>query len=108
LDNTEVRADLPLGWSKDISPLSIPSISIGEETRVDLVFTPPSDIAPGKYEIRLRTSATSNSQPVNALDKTVTVEIRPDSNVLGTLAIVLALIALVGGIVAYGIRLSRR
>ena len=108
LDNTEVRADLPLGWSKDISPLSIPSISIGEETRVNLVFTPPSDIAPGKYEVRLRTSATSNSQPVNALDKTVTVEVRPDSNVFGTIAVMLALIALVGGIVAYGIRLSKR
>ena len=108
LDNTEVRADIPFGWSKDISPLSIPSIGIGEEARVNLVFTPPSDIAPGKYEVRLRTSATSSSQPVNALDKTVTVEIRPDSNVLGTIAIVLALIALVGGIVAYGIRLSRR
>lgn len=108
LDNTEVRADMPLGWSKDISPLSIPSIGINEEARVNMVFTPPSDIAPGKYEVRLRTSATSNSQPVNALDKTVTVEIRPDSNVFGTIAIVLALIALVGGIVAYGIRLSRR
>jgi hypothetical protein len=108
LDNTEVRADMPLGWSKEITPLSIPSIAIGEEKRVNMVFTPPDDIAPGKYEVRLRTSATSNSQPVNALDKVVTIEIRPDSNVFGTIAVVLALIALVGGIVIYGIRLSKR
>jgi len=108
LDNTEVRADLPLGWAREISPLSIPMIAIGEETRVNLKFTPPPEVAPGKYEVRLRTSATSNNQPVNALDKTVTIEIRPDTNVVGTIAIVLALIGLVGGIVVYGIRLSRR
>jgi uncharacterized membrane protein len=45
---------------------------------------------------------------VNALDKTVTIEIRPDSNVLGILAVVVGLVVLVGGIVVYGIRLSRR
>jgi len=108
LDNTEVRVDIPLGWSREITPQSIPTIGIGEESRVNLVFTPPEDIAPGKYEVRLRTSATSNNQPVNALDKTVTIEIRPDSNVLGILAVVVGLVVLVGGIVVYGIRLSRR
>ena len=108
LDNTEVRVDMPLGWTREITPQSIPAIGIGEEARVNLVFTPPADIAPGKYEIRLRTSATSNNQPVNALDKSVTVEIRPDSNVLGILTVVIGLVALVGGIVVYGIRLSRR
>jgi uncharacterized membrane protein len=108
LDNTEVRVDIPLGWSREITPQSIPTIGIGEESRVNLVFTPPEDIAPGKYEVRLRTSATSNNQPVNALDKTVTIEVRPGSNVLGILAVVVGLVALVGGIVVYGIRLSRR
>jgi hypothetical protein len=108
LDNTEVRVDIPLGWTKEISPQSIPAIGIGEEARVTLVFTPPEDIAPGKYEVRLRTSATSNNQPVTALDKAITIEIRPDSNVLGILAVVVGLVALVGGIVVYGIRLSRR
>ncbi|MEW5795183.1 MAG: NEW3 domain-containing protein [Candidatus Zixiibacteriota bacterium] len=108
LDNTEVRADMPLGWSKEIMPLSIPTIGIGEEARVNMKFTPPEKISPGKYEVRLRTSATSNNQPVHATDKTVTIEIQPASNVLGTIAIVLALVGLVGGIVVYGIRLSRR
>jgi uncharacterized membrane protein len=108
LDNTELRADVPIGWTKTITPTSIPSIEIGAEARVTMSFTPPEDISPGKYEIRLRTTAMSNNQPVNALDKTVTVEIRPDSNVFGTIAIILGLIGLVGGIVMYGIRLSRR
>lgn len=108
LDHTEVRVDLPLGWNKTISPLSIPTIAIGEEARVNFTFTPPADVAPGRYEVRLRSSATSNNQPVNGLDKTVTIEVRPDTNLLGTLAIVLGLIGLVGGVVVYGIRLSKK
>jgi hypothetical protein len=108
LDNTEVRADVPIGWTKTVEPQSVDQIEIGTEARVNLSFTPPEDIAPGKYEVRLRTSATSNSQPITGLDKTVTVEIRPETNVFGTLAIVLVLIGLVGGIVVFGIRLSRR
>jgi uncharacterized membrane protein len=108
LDNTEIRADVPLGWTKTVDPISIPLIEIGAESRVNLSFVPPEDISPGKYEIRLRTTAMSNNQPVNALDKTVTIEIRPDANVFGTIAIILGLIGLVGGIVWYGIRLSKR
>ncbi len=108
LDNTEMRADVPLGWTKQVSPTTIPSIEIGAESRVTLSFRPPEDIAPGKYEVRLRTTAMSNNQPVNALDKTVTIEIRPDSNIFGTILIILGLIGLVGGIVVYGIRLSKR
>ena len=108
LDNAEVRADMPIGWTREIDPQTIPRIEIGTESRVNLTFTPPSDVPPGKYEVRLRTSATSNSEPVNGLDKTVTVEVRPETNVFGTLAIVLVLIALIGGIVVFGVRLSRR
>jgi uncharacterized membrane protein len=108
LDHTEMRVDLPLGWNKTISPSSIPTIAIGEEARVSFTFTPPADVAPGRYEVRLRSSATSNNQPVNGLDKTVTIEVRPDTNLLGTLAIVLGLIGLVGGVVVYGIRLSKK
>jgi hypothetical protein len=36
------------------------------------------------------------------------VEIRSGTNVIGTLVIVLLILGLVGGIVAYGIKLSRR
>ncbi len=108
LDNVEIKVDLPLNWTRDIDPLSISSLAISEERRVNLAFTPPEDVAPGKYEIRVRTSGMSNNQPVTGMDKTVTVEIRPDTNVAGTAFIVLLVIGLVGGIVVFGVRLSRR
>ena len=108
MDNIEVRLDLPLGWRHTITPETILSLAIGEEKRVDLTFTPPEDVSPGKYDVRLRASGTSSSQPVTAPDKTVTVEIRSGTNVIGILLIVIAVIGLVGGIVIYGVKLTRR
>lgn len=108
VDNIEVKVDLPLNWQKKIDPETVASLAISRESRVNLAFTPPEDIAPGKYEIRVRTSGLSNGQPVTAEDKTVTIEIRSNTNVFGTTIIVVLLITLVGGIVFYGVRLSRR
>ena len=108
LDNIEVKADLPLNWTKQIEPAIVTTLEIGAEHRINLKFAPPEDIAPGKYEVRLRTTAVSNSQPIVSEDKTVTVEILPDSNVLGTILILILIIGLVAGIVVFGIKLSRR
>ncbi|MBU0983484.1 MAG: hypothetical protein KKA42_06415 [candidate division Zixibacteria bacterium] len=108
LDNIEIKADLPLSWTKNIEPSSIASLDIGEDARVRMQFTPPADVAPGRYEVRVRTTAMSNNRPVSSEDKTVTIEVRSETNVMGTTAIVLAVLTLVGGIVVYGVRLSRR
>ncbi len=108
LDNVEVKADLPLNWTKLIEPAIVSKLEIGEERRINLSFTPPEESSAGKYEIRLRTSAMSNSQPIVSEDKGVTVELLPDSNVLGTLLVLVLIVGLVAGIVVFGIKLSRR
>lgn len=108
IDNIEVKVDMPLNWTKSIDPTVLTSLEINEDSRINLKFTPPDDIAVGKYEVRLRTSGLSNNQPITGEDKTVTIEIKPETNLLGTLLIVLMVVGLVGGIVTYGIKLSRR
>jgi hypothetical protein len=108
LDNVEVKVDVPLNWTKSVNPSVVASLNIGEERRVDLTFTPPQDIAVGKYEVRVRTSALSDNHPVNAEDKAVTVEIRADANPLATFLVVVLILGLVGGIVVYGVKLSRK
>lgn len=108
INNIEFRVDLPLNWTKSIEPSDVSSLEIGRDAPVELAFTPPDDIAPGKYEVRLRTSGMSNGQPITADDKNIIVEVRAETNVLGTVAIVTLLLTLVGGIVVYGTRLSRK
>lgn len=108
LDFIEIKADPPLNWTKTISPATIPALGIGEEARVTLTFAPPEDIAVGKYEVRIETSGLSSGQPVNGSDKIATIEIRAGTNIVGTASVVLFIVLIVGGIVTYGVRLSRR
>ncbi|UCD18073.1 MAG: hypothetical protein JSV44_03960 [Candidatus Zixiibacteriota bacterium] len=108
LDYIDIKAEPPLNWAKTISPASISALEIGEEARVTLTFTPPKDIAVGKYEVRIEASGLSDGQPVTGSDKIAAIEIRAGTNVIGTASVVLFIVVIVGGIVAYGIHLSRR
>jgi uncharacterized membrane protein len=108
LDNVEIDADVPLNWQKSFNPKVINRLEIGSEERIDMVFTPPADVSPGKYEIRVRTRSVSNNQPVNGEDKTFTIEIKPASNILLTGFLFVLIAGLVIGIVYFGIRLTRR
>jgi len=108
IDNIEIEVDLPFNWSKTVSADLISKLEIGQEKKVNLTFIPARDTEVGKYDIRIRTTGSSGNQPVLGEDKTVAVEIRSSANIAGTLAVVLMIILLVGGIVIFGIRLSRR
>jgi hypothetical protein len=108
LDNVEIEVDPPLNWAERIEPKIIPSLDISGEARVTLTLAPPAAVAVGRYEARIRTSSLSDDQPVNGEDKTVTIEIKPETNIFGTAVIVSLIVGLVAGIVIYGVRLSRR
>ncbi|MBN2227667.1 MAG: hypothetical protein JW763_09915 [candidate division Zixibacteria bacterium] len=108
LDHIEVTADVPLSWTDDITPRTIPSLDIGEEKRVTLHFTPPPGTSVGKYEVRIKATGLSSGQPISGSDKIATIEIKAEANIIGTVLIVLFILAVVGGIVVYGVRLSRK
>jgi hypothetical protein len=108
VDNVEIKADLPINWSKNIEPFVISSLNIGEEQKVSLKFTPPDNVSVGRYEIRLRTTGLTDNQPVTGEDKTVTIEILADTNIWGTAFLIILILGLVAGIVIFGIRLSRK
>ena len=108
LDNVELSVDPPLHWAKEVDPPVVASLDIGEEKTVKLSLTPPADAAVGKYETRIRTTSYSDNQPIEAEDKTVTVEIEARVSVAPSVALILALIGLILGVVVFGVRLARR
>jgi len=108
LDNVEIKVDPPLNWTKTIDPTVVPVLDIGQEHRITLGFTPPPGIAPGRYEVRLRTSALSETTPINAEDKTVTVEVQSETSIFGTAVLVIVILGLIAGVVYFGMRLSKR
>lgn len=108
LDNIEITVDPPLRWQWKAEPRVISSLEIGEEQSLRLTFSPPENMSAGKYEFRVRSKAFSENRPVNGEDKSFTVEVQAQANIFGTAFIVLLILALVVGMVIFGIRLSRK
>ncbi|TDI69379.1 MAG: hypothetical protein E2O85_05675, partial [Bacteroidetes bacterium] len=108
LDNIRIEVDPPLNWKERIEPEVIESLRISEEGTVTVFVTPPADVSPGRYEVRVRTTSLSDDLPIRGDDKTITVEVAQEANILGTMSIIILIIGLVVGIVVFGIRLSRR
>ncbi len=108
LDNVELTADPPLRWTRTVTPAVVERLEVGEERTVTLRLEPPTDAVVGKYETRVRTTSFSESQPIEAEDKTVTVEIRPAVRMAPSIILILALVGLVLGVVVFGVRLAKR
>ncbi|HUU12245.1 MAG TPA: hypothetical protein VM182_00880, partial [Terriglobia bacterium] len=69
---------------------------------------PPSDVGVGDYEVKIKTDAISNNRKVPTQDQSDRIHVMAPPNVLATAGLVGLLLALVGGIVVFGIRLTRR
>ena len=108
LDNIEFELDVPYEWEKRLEPNIIPNLGIREETTIKLYLTPPSDVSVGRYETRMRSTSLSDNQPINAEDKSFTVQVVAQANMLGTSIILFLIIGLISGIVFFGIKLSRK
>ncbi len=108
LNNVRVEADPPLNWTDTINPDVIQTLDINEERQIQLIFKPAPDVSPGRYEVRVQTTSLSDDLPIRGEDKTISIEIEAEANVLGTLVVVSLILGLVTAIVVFGIRLSRR
>ena len=108
LDNIRVVADPPLNWDDVVEPDVIPQLAIAQENKVTITLTPPPGVAPGNYDVRVRTTSLSEDLPIRGEDKTITIKVEQEANIFGTAVIVLLIVGLVTGIVVFGIRLSRR
>jgi hypothetical protein len=108
LDNIEVEVDSPFSWIERVEPERISTLAINQEGRIEVFVTPPADIIPGRYEVRVSTTSLTDDLPIRGEDKTITIQIAQQANVYGTLIILALIIALVLGIVVFGIKLSKR
>jgi NPCBM-associated, NEW3 domain of alpha-galactosidase len=108
LNNVQIETDLPLNWRKQVDPDVIKKLAIGEEQIVSFTFFPPQDVSPGRYEIRIRTRSLSDEQPVEGEDKNITIEIKAETNLFGMILLVLFIVGIIGGMVVFGIKLTRK
>jgi len=108
LDNIKISTDNPLHWRSVIQPDLIKSLDPEKEQIVHLTFIPPSDVGVGAQEVRIKTQALADNRRVETEDKTVRIQVEAKTPILWTAILILLLIALVVGIVVFGIKISRR
>lgn len=108
VDQIEFSVELPLGWRKQVEPERVGALEIAQSAEVEITLYPPDDVPEGRYDIRVRTTGLSDQQPVTGEDKSITVEIRARSQVLGTTVVLLLLVGVLGGVVVFAVRLSKR
>lgn len=79
-----------------------------QEEYVKLKVLLPSDVGVGDYEVKIKTDAISNNRKVPTQDQLDRIHVMAPPNLKATAALVGLLLALVGGIVVFGIKLTRR
>lgn len=108
LRNVELALEPPLGWSRHIEPALVPELAVGGEQRVTVTLEPPATVPAGRYESRLESRALSDGRPIDGDDKLLTVEVSAPVSLAGTASLLTLIVGIIGGLVVFGIRLTRR
>ena len=106
--NIHVFTENPLNWRTALTPETVAKLEPNQEEIVHVKIVPPSDVGVGDYEVKIKTDAISNNRKVPTQDQSDRIHVMAPPNVLATAGLVGLLLALVGGIVVFGIRLTRR
>lgn len=107
VNNISVKVDKPLSWEAATDTDLIQALEPGKERVIKITVTPPAD-GTGAQEIKIRTEAMSDSQRVNTEDKTIRIQVNAPKSVTGTLLLILLLAGVIGGIVWFGMKLSKK
>ncbi len=108
LRNLAFTLEPPLGWQRKIEPALVPMLRVGDEQRVTVTLEPPADVPAGRYESRLESRALADGKPVDGEDKLLTVEVTSPVSLAGTVSLLGLILATVGGLVVFGVKLTRR
>jgi hypothetical protein len=108
LNNIQVLTDLPLNWRSEVKPDLITALEQSKEETVAIRLMPPADVSVGDYELKIKSNCSADNRKVEAEDKTVRIHITSKANILGISLLVFMLVGLLVGIVAFGIKLTRR
>ena len=108
LDNIRVTTEKPLGWETVIEPEIISSLEPEKEQVVKITIIPPKEGGVGAQEVKIKTEAMADNRKVDTEDKTVRIQVNARTSILGTLFLILLLVGFIGGIVWFGMKLSKK
>lgn len=108
LVNIRIKTDLPYDWTSRLEPKVIGDIAPKEEATVDIWVTPVGGVEIGNYEMKVGAQVQHEGRLIEAQEKNVSIQVKPQPNVLASMATIGALVLLIGGIGGIVLRMSRR
>lgn len=108
LDNIKISVEKPLGWETVVTPEIIRTLEPEKETPVHIRIIPPKEGGVGAQEVKIKTEAMADNRKVETEDKTIRIQVHAETSVWGTIGLIVLLIAIVVGVVIFGIKLSKR
>ena len=108
LSNVQLVAELPYEWEGKPSPDLIKILEPGKEEKITLPLIPSPASRVGTSQDRVKAKALTQTTPIESEEKIIQCHVVRKANWLATALLILALVGLVVGIVAYGVRISRR
>jgi hypothetical protein len=98
----------PLGWTAEITPKSIAQLAPDDKESIRIHLKPGPEVSVGEYEAQIEARGQSGSEVVEALEKRLKIRISAETQIATTLILVLSLVGLIGAVVVFGVKLSRR
>lgn len=109
LENIRITVDLPSNkWNVTIEPELVKKLDRQQETEIQILITPPSDVSVGANEFKLEAECEVDNIKVEASPKNLTIQISSKANLVGTSILIGAILLLVIGITVLSIKISRR
>ena len=108
IHNVRISTENPINWRGQVSPDVISVLEPNGEEVVKLAVLPPGDVGVGDFEVRIKTDAIDNNRKVQTEDKINRVHVSSPASLKSTLWLLGVLLALVVGIVVFGVKVTRR
>jgi len=108
VENIRFHADVPSDWTTAISPDLIQTLSPGKEQLISARLTPPPKISVGDYEAIIRTDAFAGNKQIDADNKNIRIHVKANGNAFEATLPIMLILAVLVGVVMFGIKLTRR
>lgn len=108
VDNVRLHADAPSDWQVTVTPAMAERLEPGAELRLAVDLAPPANVAVGDYPVRLRTEAYADNRRIESHDQSARIHVVAPPNWFAMGLLIALLLGVVGGLVWWGVRVTRR
>jgi hypothetical protein len=107
IHNIQLAADVPVDWKVQVLPVDVPLLAQGAEVALQVMISPPAETATGEYEMKLRPESSAYGKNLETEEQVLRIRVAPRGQNTVVFFLLAAVVALLGVIGYFAVRLSR-